>query len=500
MKIAAVVAEYNPFHNGHAHQIRLLKEDKGFDYVIAVMSPDFVQRGEPALTGLYDRTRCALAGGVDAVFAMPVTLATGSAEYFAQGGVFIADALGADALSFGCETPDLTLLSRLASIFLEEPAPFKETLQRSLSEGNAFPVARARAALAAVPGLRDLFPKVGSTDFSGCHPGDGKVEADPFPVLSFHELLEAPNNILAVEYLKALALLKSRMQPVPILREGAAYHSAQLAQAQDGQSVCPSATALRSRITRILSEARCEQIPVILRGQIPDPSLLLLSEAICAGRCASSANYDLILHYALLRLIHNGSQADRFSGPVSGQAPAPDFGRTASVRTLSEIQDMNTDLAGRIEKTIGRFETAQSFAAILHTKNIAHTRINRAMLHALLEIPASMPEAVRRLAFSQAACYPDPAAEQPEPASIAFPNLYTQLIGFRKESSPLLQVLKKRSRIPVITKPASAADQLSGTALASFEKDMYARQIYSLLCPASANVSGYQQSVIVLNS
>lgn len=130
MKIAAVIAEYNPFHNGHAYQLRLIKEQYGYDYIIVVMSGDFTQRGEPAIIDKYARTQMALSGGADLVLELPAYYACASAEYFATGAVSLLDGLSCvDALFFGSESEDTdtscpnppALLSHAASVLLKEP-------------------------------------------------------------------------------------------------------------------------------------------------------------------------------------------------------------------------------------------------------------------------------------------------------------------------------------------------------------------------------------------
>ena len=146
MKIAAVIAEYNPFHNGHFYQLNTIREKLGADRIIVVMSGNFTQRGIPALIDKYDRCKMALENGADLVFELPVYYATGSAEYFAQGAVSLLDKLGVvDYLHFGSEDGNLNTLSTCAEILANEPISFKETLHTLLKEGISFPTAQARA-------------------------------------------------------------------------------------------------------------------------------------------------------------------------------------------------------------------------------------------------------------------------------------------------------------------------------------------------------------------
>ena len=150
MKTVGIIAEYNPFHKGHAYQIQKARELSGADYIIAVMSPDFVQRGSVALADKWTRTRMALLGGADLVLELPVCYACASAEYFAEGGVALLNALNVvDGLSFGCEAGNLELLSGAAHFFAlpreEEPALYRTFLQNRLKMGHSFPQARMEA-------------------------------------------------------------------------------------------------------------------------------------------------------------------------------------------------------------------------------------------------------------------------------------------------------------------------------------------------------------------
>lgn len=147
MKTVGIIAEYNPFHKGHAYQLRKAKELSGADFAVIVMSGDFVQRGCPALTDKYLRAEMALCSGADLVLELPVSYATGSAETFARGAVAVLEELGCvDALCFGSETGDLDSLWRYARLFEEEPPLYRETLKSYLKQGVSFPAARSRAA------------------------------------------------------------------------------------------------------------------------------------------------------------------------------------------------------------------------------------------------------------------------------------------------------------------------------------------------------------------
>lgn len=207
MKTVGIICEYNPFHLGHQKQFRLIRERCGEDTaIICLMSGNFVQRGMPAIFDKALRAKAAIDCGADLVLELPVTAALSSAEGFAAGGVGILSPF-CDSLCFGSETGRLESLLETAQALLSDVFP--AYLRNELDSGKSFPAAR-QAALA-------------------------KMGAD-------NTLLEKPNDILAVEYCKAILSQGSHMVPMPILREGN-YHDP-LPDAEN-----PSATAVRTMIT-----------------------------------------------------------------------------------------------------------------------------------------------------------------------------------------------------------------------------------------------------------
>lgn len=209
-KVAAIIAEYNPFHNAHAYHIARTRELTGANTVVIIMSGNFAQRGEPAICDKFSRTRMALSGGADLVIELPLPFACATAETFASGGAGLADALGCvDFLSFGTECGSVSELTAAADAVSDDA--LKPPLDRLLAEGRSFAAARTEA-------VREIY-------------GDDTAA-----------LLCTPNNTLAVEYLRALRRLNSPMQPVGIPREGAAHD----ATAPSGEFA--SATALRRMV------------------------------------------------------------------------------------------------------------------------------------------------------------------------------------------------------------------------------------------------------------
>lgn len=208
MTTVGIICEYNPFHNGHARQFRLIREQFGDDCrIICLMSGSFVQRGEPAIFDKYVRARAAVACGADVVLELPVNYALSSAEGFASGGVKILSELGVDRLCFGCESDDGNLIMSTASALLLPQTD--EKIRAALKAGISYAAAREQA-------VSEVFP-----------PGAA--------------VLQHPNDILAVEYCKAILRQNSLLNVFPICRHGD-YH------AVNADPENPSATAIRGLI------------------------------------------------------------------------------------------------------------------------------------------------------------------------------------------------------------------------------------------------------------
>lgn len=205
MKICAIISEYNPLHSGHAYHIRQAKEQSNTDFVLCIMSGNFVQRGESAVLDKYERAAHAIKAGADAVIELPTVFATSPAEFFAKGGVKIANAIpSVTHLSFGAETPDERAFYKTATLLNNEPKEISQKIKQGLSQGKSFVKARSEA-----------------------------YEND---------LLLSPNNLLGVEYTRAILSLSSKIKILPVQRVGAGYKSSDLS------DDFPSATAVRKAL------------------------------------------------------------------------------------------------------------------------------------------------------------------------------------------------------------------------------------------------------------
>lgn len=416
MNVVGIIAEYNPFHSGHAYQIETLKQNTNADFVIIAMSGNFVQRGAPALMDKYTRTRMALSCGADLVLELPVLCATASAEYFARGGVSLLHNTGVIThLGFGTESDDLTLLTRIAKVLTCGSSSFQQCMQKELKTGSSFPLARARA-------LEETLSF------------DTKIDLE-----NLHTLLASPNNILAIEYLKALSLLPSSIQPVPVLRRGKGYHDTRMAGA-----FC-SASAIRN----YLREEENPN-PSLLEVTMPESALALL-----AGYPHSflyEDDFSQLIHYKLL---------------------------TETPEQMAGYADSSWELASRMYQKRHSFVSFSQFCELLKSKNTTYTRISRLLLHLLLNI--------------QNSDYARLAVPSPIP--------YLRVLGFKKTAAPLLSSIKKHGNVPMVTSPADASSRISPFGIQCLNTDIYAADIYNLALTAkgSRNLSSdYRQPVIVL--
>lgn len=320
MKTAAIIAEYNPFHNGHKYLIEETRRLTGADFVLVIMSGNFVQRGAPAIFNKYIRTRMALCGGADAVIELPSLYAVSSAEFFAGGGITLLNQLGMiDFLSFGSECGDIELIKNCAALLSLETPEYHCALQAFLRQGLSFPAARNKAVLRSLP-VSGLSSDCKDTAFLSEE--------------TVNTLFASPNNILALEYCKALLVSDSNITPVTIKRQGDSYHETML---NTDASVFSSASAIRIAI---------EHCNEAVTGNFPS----------CFLTCD---DFSALLHYKLLLEQEHG---------------------------FSEYLDCSCGLSDKIIKNLPAFTNFTDFCSLLKSKDITYTRISRVLIHILLGI------------------------------------------------------------------------------------------------------------------
>ena len=438
MKTAGIIAEYNPFHNGHQYQIKTVRRLTGADFVIVAMSGDFLQRGVPAIADKYTRTHMALLSGADLVLELPAVWATASAEYFAAGGVQLLGKTGVvDTLCYGCETPEKELMQAIVGVLFQNASDYQALVSSGMKQGKPFPAARSQA-------LCSLLPSFSSDAVSS--------------------FLASPNNILALEYEKAIARWNSMngthdrvLASMPVQRVGEGYHST-----KTGVTFA-SATAIRKAL---LSSAENQdgQNHFTDRSNGADNSDSGLSQMLpgtSAALLATLAKQHLLL------------DTDAFSSSLYTQLWA------LQSEGYTDFADCGMDLSRRIIQQLEHFLSFSQFADLLKSKNTTYTRICRALLHILLDI------------------------RQEDYATLWQPDgvPYLRVLGFRKDSSALLSAIKKEASVPLITKVADASRLLSDAAYKRLQQDISCADFYRTTAMMQAQMelpNEYRQPIVLV--
>lgn len=396
MKAVGLVTEYNPFHNGHLYHLNKAMELTGADISVAVMSGDFVQRGEPAVLDKYTRTSMALNSGVNLVVELPVNYAVSSAESFAAGALKVLDYVKADSIAFGSESGDIERLSKLAHILCDN----EDTLYKEISKYTANGISYAAARQKVVEKLTDKDTAA---------------------------LLTSSNNILAVEYLKAIIKNNYAIKPYTVQRQGDSYNDT------DIRSEYASATALRENLK---ADNISEYIPV--------KAGLILS---------SNTNYiypDDITEALFTRLL------DIFF--------ASNYDKNVFIEIVMQYPDVSKEIAGRLYKSAMDMITRTvpqgaeskdnwvfSFGSLcehIKTKEVPLSRIKRALVRITLGLDKKHMEKY---------------ANEP----------YIRVLGFDKKGQEYLSYIRKTVEVPLITKTADYKEILLD--------DIHAANIYNMI-------------------
>ena len=338
MKILGIIVEYNPFHNGHLYHISKAKEITKADYIIAVMSGHFLQRGEPAIINKWARSKMALNAGVDLVIEIPFVFSTQDANGFAFGAVKLLDSLQiVDYLCFGCETNDLNTLYPISNFLNNEPPRFKEMIKHNCKDGYEFPRARAQT-------LCEYHRILGI---------DGLKKVSP---AELNKLLKQPNNILALEYIKHLLNLNSTIKPIAIQRIGASYHQKNI------EGKISSATSIRNEILNnfTASKANIFTINDKIKSTIPSSGFHVLEKELREGRGPVTLGSYQQSIFALLRRM--------------------------SLEDISHIHGVTEGLENRIKKASLRSCYIEQLINSIKTRRYTRTKIQRIILHMMLNL------------------------------------------------------------------------------------------------------------------
>lgn len=389
MKICGLITEYNPFHNGHIHHMKEAREITGCDYLIVVMSGNYVQRGTPAIIDKYERTEMALDAGADLVLELPVLFSTSTAQVFAYSAINLLNQLGCvDYVCFGTEIGDLTQLKKVADLLNNEPESFKEDVRSLLRTGLNYPTARG---IAIDNYLGDEIENIG-------------------------EMIQTPNNILGIEYLRALKKLGSSIQPVTIKRWTTEYH-----EDRAYYSDVASATALRN----------------------------MLYEEDGVERIVPYVNAFTAREFALKYGISTPIRANDFSQILQ-------YRLDKERDHLTDYLDFAPELAERVNKLLPDVYNFKEWAHALNARNFTHTRINRALLHLILAIKSEDLKIYEEEDYC----------------------MYARILGFRRDSSQLLSMIDRSTPLPLISKMADARRILEPKAFKLLKIDIDTSNIY----------------------
>ncbi len=319
MRVAGVIAEYNPFHNGHRHHLNETRRATKCDYLVVALSGAFTQRGEPALVDKWTRAQMALSGGADLVVELPAVFAVRTADHFARGGVELISALGAEWISFGSETGSLRALNEMSRVLAEEPPVLRSAIRARLAEGKSH--ARAR--------------------------GEALAEYLNLPAAS----VNAPNTVLALEYLKANRALEKPMKVAVIRRTGAGYHSRELG---------PTASA--SAIRAALRDGREREA----FAAMPETSAQLIREAGPDAMARPDA-LDSLLLYRL---------------------------RSLEAAQIAALPDVSEGLEMRVKRLSAQAPDREALLSALKCKRYTMARLSRLCVHALIGMDRALTDAV----------------------------------------------------------------------------------------------------------
>ena len=392
-KVVGIIAEYNPFHNGHLYHLLQSKDIAQADYVVAIISGNFTQRGDTSIVDKWTKAYMAICGGCDLVIELPTVYSVSSAENFASGAIKILDSLKiVDSLAFGAEASDLATLNNIANVLYAEPRGYTNILTHELQKGISFPSARENAILMYLNDIK-----------------------------RYANILNSPNNILAIEYLKALKTQKSNMNPIMIKRSKVYYNDERIV------DDFASATAIRKLIKRREYED--------LRKVVPRSTYKILSKQIRDGNIVLGLeNFEKEIIYTL---------------------------RKMSINEIANLPDVSEGLENLIKDSADNCNDISKLMANIKSKRYTQTRIQRILLYALLGIEKKMMEDSKKV----------------------IP--YARVLGFTNKGKELISETNKRNpKIKMITsvkKFIEKNDKPSNkTIMQMLQKDIFATDVYTL--------------------
>ena len=394
MSVVGIIAEYNPVHEGNADHLKKAREITAANACVCVLSSNFVQRGEPSIISKWARAKMALHAGADLVLELPSAFSCSSAEYFASAGVSILESLGCvDYLCFGSEMGNINELDSTAELLAFESDDFKERLKLALNDGLSFAAAREKALL--------------------MQPG----------------FLNKPNNILGIEYIKAIKRFGSTIKPITIEREGQGYHSLERAAAYS------SATAIRHHIEESPALSHTLLCDQFLNSNLPNSSLRILEDEFRKGRGpVFSEAYQVILFHLL---------------------------RSTPEKALSCLPYVGEGLENRLKQFSMEKSTYKDLVSATATSRYPVSRIKRILCSLMTGMSSDFLNELKDNGYAQ----------------------YVRVLGFNDCGRKLLSGIKKKASLPFLNKSAYYKKLGSPLAIKLFEHEIRSTDTYLLGYP-----------------
>ncbi len=413
-RVVGIIAEYNPFHNGHAYHLQEAKKIANANYSVVVMSGNFTQRGDTSIVDKWTKTYMALCGGADLVLELPTVYSTSSAENFASGAIKLFESLKiVDCVAFGTETDDLATLNNVANVLNDEPRRYVSILNHELRKGLSFPEARENALMMY---LNDIS--------------------------RYANVLKGSNNILGIEYLKAMKRQKSTIEPIAVKRQKVYYN--------DNKIIDDLASS--TGIRKLLEGKEFKEI----RKVVPKATYQILEQNYKKGNVVPSlAKFEKEIIYKL---------------------------RTMSVAEIAELPDVSEGLENLIKDAASSTNCLVDFMAKVKSKRYTQTRIQRILVHALLGINKKMMEESKR-------CVP-----------------YARVLGFNTKGKQLMAgITRANPKIEMITSvkkylnDSNKKQRPNKALLRMLSTDMLATDIYTIGFEYESNANlDYTHNMIMI--
>ena len=389
-KVLGIIAEYNPFHNGHLYHLQNSIKLTNADYTIAIITGNFTQRGSTSLIDKWSKAEIALKNGIDLVIELPLLYSISSAENFAEGAIKILSSLNVvDYLSFGAETDDIATLNVIADTLYREPKEYKNILSHELSKGLSYPKARENALLMYLQDIR-----------------------------RFTNVLSTPNNILGIEYLKALKKFKSPIMPVAIKRFDVGYNDTTYTEN------IASATAIRNIVKNNSLD--------ILKKVVPENSFSTILENIKIGHVLPDlSTFEKQIIYNL---------------------------RSMSIEEIANLPDVSEGLEYSIKNAANSCNSIVEFLSIIKSKRYTSTRLQRILLYSLLNITKKDMEVSRKTVP------------------------YIRVLGFNERGKYIIsEVARQNPKLEIITSVKKYLDNCNNRNLQlMLSKDIWSTNVYTI--------------------